>query len=329
MADKNKFPVQTNFVDLLKNAVSSKISLAEELAELLQVSVDSAYRRLRGETAISIDEVYIICKKYNIPIESLLSVDQSAVQFHFLPLIQNEEAFDAYLKNLLKNLRQIKEFPEAKIIYAAAEVPLFHSLSLPLLAEFKLFYWSKSLLNIDRFQNVKFRKGIIREESIAICKSIYDTYLQIPSLEIWNQQTILTNISQIDYYWESGQIEDRELVLELIGQLRQMTDNLKTYCDSGHKSLDAYFQLYQSELIIGNNCINAYFGQNQTSYVSFNTMNSLHTLNARFINETDKWLWNMIKKANLISGVSEKERYKFFEGMQKAVEALRQKVMNH
>jgi transcriptional regulator with XRE-family HTH domain len=329
MADKSKFPVQNHFIELLKNAVPAKFSLAEALAELLNVSIDSAYRRLRGETSVSIDEAYLICKKYNIPLENILSIDHGSAQFNFLPLIQNEDNLELYLKGLLQSLKALKEFPESKIIYAAAEVPIFHSLSYPLLAEFKLFYWSKSLLMVDRLQNVHFKTGLIKPEFLSLSKAIHDLYLQIPSIEIWNHQTILTNISQIEFYWESGQFEDKETTLRLIQQLQMMTDELKKFSDSGYKSLDAYYQLYQSDLIIGSNCINGYYGQNQVSYISFNTMNSLKTTHSRFIQETDKWIWNMIKKANLISGVSEKERYKFFDGMYHAMDSLRQKVDKH
>jgi hypothetical protein len=44
-------------------------------------------------------------------------------------------------------------------------------------------------------------------------------------------------------------------------------------------------------------------------------MNSLATANPQFCEETEHWLKNLEKKSTLISGVSEKLRYKFFTTM--------------
>ena len=62
--------VQTNFIELLKRSAPMHISLAEELSELLQISLDSVYRRLRCETDITLSETFAICKHFNIPLKT-------------------------------------------------------------------------------------------------------------------------------------------------------------------------------------------------------------------------------------------------------------------
>jgi hypothetical protein len=54
--------IQNNFIELLKRSAPMHISLAEELSELLQISLDSVYRRLRCETDITLTETFAICK---------------------------------------------------------------------------------------------------------------------------------------------------------------------------------------------------------------------------------------------------------------------------
>src|SRR5215212_4479105 len=58
---------QLAFVQKLKELAPANASLADEIAELLDVSSDSAYRRLRGETAITLDEAVILANHFKIP----------------------------------------------------------------------------------------------------------------------------------------------------------------------------------------------------------------------------------------------------------------------
>jgi hypothetical protein len=50
MKTKSQDAIQEEFIKTLRASIPESISLADELADLLKVSSDSAYRRLRGET---------------------------------------------------------------------------------------------------------------------------------------------------------------------------------------------------------------------------------------------------------------------------------------
>jgi hypothetical protein len=47
------------------------------------------------------------------------------------------------------------------------------------------------------------------------------------------------------------------------------------------------------------------------------------TTNSLFVNEAEEWLKNLIKKSNLISGISEKQRNQFFKKLFSKLEKLR------
>ena len=53
----NKENIQSSFLEKVRSKLPPTISFADELAELLDISRDSAYRRIRGETILSLDEV--------------------------------------------------------------------------------------------------------------------------------------------------------------------------------------------------------------------------------------------------------------------------------
>ena len=76
---KNMEAIQSNFIELLKRSTATHISLAEELSELLKISLDSVYRRLRCETDITLSETFAICKHFNIPLEALAEINSNMV----------------------------------------------------------------------------------------------------------------------------------------------------------------------------------------------------------------------------------------------------------
>ena len=98
------FAMQEVFIKHLKQAVPANVSLVDDIADLLNISNDSAYRRLRNETELSLDETYKICKHYRISIDSVLSNKGDSVTCNYIKLTDSEENFDNYLTGLLMQI---------------------------------------------------------------------------------------------------------------------------------------------------------------------------------------------------------------------------------
>ena len=50
------------------------------------------------------------------------------------------------------------------------------------------------------------------------------------------------------------------------------------------------------------------------------------TTNSNFCDETENWLVNIIKKSTLISGVSEKQRFRFFKIINDKISKIKERV---
>ena len=69
--------LQIVFFQFLKSKLQSHVSMADELADLLEISIDSAYRRIRGEKMISLQESSIIASHFKLSIDQLLNLKTS------------------------------------------------------------------------------------------------------------------------------------------------------------------------------------------------------------------------------------------------------------
>lgn len=331
---KTAFEMQEVFIKHLKQVVPSNVSLVDDIADLLKISNDSAYRRLRNETELSLDETYKICKHYRISIDSVFSNKGDSVTCNYIKLTDSEENFENYLTSLLNQLERLQKSEDAKIIYAAEEIPIFHSFFSKELAAFKLFYWQRSVLNIPAYQTKKFDWDVISEKQIELTSKIHRTYLQIPSTEIWTDETINTTIKQIEYYFESGAFKEKEDAILVLQELKKMARSINQFAENENKSEinksnNASFNLYNSDLVIGTNCIHVTVGGSALSYISFNTMNSLTTSNNQFCEEIEHWMKNLIKKSTLISSVAEKQRFQFFSKAYKAIDLSIERIKNY
>ena len=73
--------LQSRLFERLTKSLPAHVSLPNELAELLDISVDSAYRRMRGDTILRLDEVELICQKFGVDLSTLDSGNGRLVQF--------------------------------------------------------------------------------------------------------------------------------------------------------------------------------------------------------------------------------------------------------
>jgi hypothetical protein len=316
-------PLQNIFIQKLKENLPKNVGLAEEMAEILQISTDSAYRRIRGETDLSIDEVYLLTKKYNISVDSVFSNLSDTVTFAYTKLTDSADNFEKYLSRILNHLKLLNTQEDRKIIYVAEEVPIFHSFFSQKFIEFKLFYWQRSVLNVPDYQGKKFEFGLVPKNLIDIAHESSVEYKKVPSVEIWTNETILTATKQLEFYVDSGVFKNKSDALEILEEIKKMVEYLEASAETGRKEVSSKienFQLYNSEVVLGTNCIYVQMPNVSYAYISFNTMNSLTTNNHEFCDETEHWMRNIIKKSTLISGVAEKERYRFFSSMYKNIE---------
>ncbi|MBI3511455.1 MAG: hypothetical protein HY064_12390 [Bacteroidetes bacterium] len=334
---KQEFTVQSQFIKKLKETVSSNTSLVDEMADLLSVSTDSAYRRIRGETALTIDEVTKLCTHYRIPFDFVGKPEKSfgsTVTFHYHHLSDDLENFRGYLMNILNDMKRIKAADQKEIIFSGVDIPIFHHFGFLNLSAFKLFYWTKSILNVSQYEGKKFDITAIPTELKDFIAEIYSLYLEIPSIEIWSEDTINSTLKQVEYYWESGLFKHKEDALLVLEDIRSMIGGIEKQAAASTKfrgevppagSTENYL-LYLSDLMIGNNCILVTMNNNKVTYLTHNTFNSMATLSPSFSEESERWLRNLIKKSNLISGVSEKQRFRFFRMMNDKIDRVEENV---
>ena len=284
MAKKNMESAQTVLMQRIKNALPANMSLVDELADLLKVSNDSAYRRMRGETQLSIEEIASICNHFKISFDAFInSKNDSSVNFTYHQLSSHVNTFREYLQGIKDDLSQMARFPEneREILFAAEDIPVFQHFAHPHLTAFKIFYWNKSILNAKGYEDIKFEITNVDSDLLEIASDIYELYSKINSIEIWSDDTANSTLKQIEFYWDAGAFKSKQdalKVCEEVGEMlarisKQAEINVKLDSNNKPASTEPNYSLYHSDVMIGNNCVLSTVAGIKNTYISYHTFN--------------------------------------------------------
>ena len=312
--------LQQQLFQVIKSRLSTDASVADEVASLLEISTDSAYRRMRGEKALTFDELYKIAIHYRISIDQLMNIENGGFLFQGQFLDKKAFRFEEYMNSLLQNLAYMNSFKEKEFYYSCKDLPVFYHYVFRELAAFKWFFWLKTYFNFPEFEKKKFRFSDYPDELFAIDQKVIGLYNQIPSIEIWNIESMSILLRQIEFYRDCKVFEsdkDAYILYEAVEKLwnhleKQASLGYKfNYGDPEQKSIGK-FRMYFNEVQLGDNNMLTVLDGVKLSYISHTTINFMLTRNIAFNENMYNHLQNLIRRSTLISGVSEKERAKFF-----------------
>lgn len=313
-------------MEQIRNRIPENIALADELAETLNISRDSAYRRIRGETVLSLDEAKKLYDRFGVSIDAIFSPSSNMALFHSR-VFTTEYSLDRWLNSVAKNLSLVNGLNEKEMIYAAKDIPIFHYFRLRKLSTFKMLFWLKTLIKDPNYNTSVFHDEVIPKDLLAVGARVWKLYSTVPSIEIWSDEAITDTLKQIEFYRECGFFADNQQPLTLCDELIKLITIIKEEAAEGKKSEGASFKLYENDIITADNTVFAKMNSKRVVYINYNTLNLLTTLQQSFCKKTEIYLNNLLKSSILISASAEKERNKFFNRMKQKVEAYKSQLL--
>jgi hypothetical protein len=315
--------IQSLFLDRVRARLPDNVSFADELGELLNISRDSAYRRIRGETILSLEEVKALYLRFGISIDELFSSDSEMVTFHRRVVSPKNYDLEKWQHSILKNLQFLCTFEKKEMIFSAKDIPVFHYFRIPELSAFKHFFWMKTLVGYPEFEKLKYKSDSVPDKLLSSAAKAFETYSTIPSTEIWNEEAIYDTLRQIEFYHECGFFHDPKHAEALCDQLIILLNLVQEEAAAGVKAKGGAFSLYNNEILIADNTVFARMGEKRCVYVNQNTLNILLTFQEPFCEQTELYLKNLIKKSTLISKTAERERNRFFNNMRARIDVYK------
>jgi hypothetical protein len=322
---------QKRLFDIIKSLIPESHRLADVIGDLLNVSADAAYRRIRGEKGLTFLEAQKLCGHFHLSMDDLLKMEPSGqtAMFHYVSVDMSDPAsYLRYIERLLNTLTALKQVEDRELFFTAQDIPFYHFLNHTELLFFKLYVWH-DIVHSERIPFREFCDRLDRNAILPIYKQMYQAYMQIPSKEIWTNQTVDTILRLLDFYMETGAFDTKETVFHLLSQLSQLLDTVNAFALNGHKGdpLQTPFVIYSCSVDLENNFMLTRRGNRWVCTIKLYTVNSISTDHPALCGETEKWIRDLIHKSTLISGgTAERERFRFFQTSKNKIEELANKI---
>ena len=313
--------VQQLFFQHIKANLPPHLSLVDEVAEVLNISNDSAYRRIRGEKVIGLEDIQKLCSHYKVSLDQFLHLKSEALIFTGRVNYESETVFEDYLESVYKNLSMINSFEKRHLFFLMKDIPPFVHFQVPELSAFKFYFWMRSILHYDSMQKLRFSiSDTMYDKYYVLSKNVIEAYNKVPTTEIWNVESINSTIRQIEFFRESGLYKNPgdvkilyEKLEELINHIeRQAETGLKFNIGTGPTKQSATYRLFVNEFVTLDNTLLAEMNEVRLTFINHSVLYFVTTRDEQFNNAMFTNLDNLMKKSTLISEVGEKERVRFF-----------------
>jgi BetR domain len=320
--------VQQIFFQHVKSNLAAHLSLVDEIAELLNISNDSAYRRIRGEKPLSFEEIKKLCAHYKISLDQLFHLNNNSFLFSG-PLISKDNfGIEMYMEHILNQLNYFNSFEHRELFHISKDLFIFHCFGFHELTVFKIFFWMKTIIQYPMDGKDLMVLESLRESVFKLTTKLSEGYNKIPSVEVWNDDSINTAIRQIDYYRQSRIFPSDQYALGVYKNLLEMVDHVEKQAEAGCKfsvngsptPTSTPYKFYVNEFILGDNCNLAILNNTKVVYINHSVLNIIMTKDPVFTEYIYQHTQNIIRKSTLMSYVGEKERRKFFNGIREKIE---------
>ena len=310
--------IQEFLFEQIKEKLSPDKSLADAIADALYISQDSAYRRIRGETLLVLEEAKVLCALYDISLDQVLTSATDSVVFQTNPIGHGAGNFSDFLNGVLSEIRLLASAKQKSLIYLTNDIPLFHQFAFQPFFAFRYYAWMKTYLEPHSF-DPHFSISCLPQDIQQSGEEISEIFSDISSIEILNTECVNNTLQLINHYAHAGMITKKDSAL-VITAMHECLDHMQLQAAFGCKykpgkkpqARKENYSLFWNRTGIGDHIILTMPENRKFLYLNYDALDYLRTGNEAFCNRVHLQLQNTIRRSTQISSVSEKQRNKFF-----------------
>ncbi|NNK72785.1 MAG: hypothetical protein HKO94_06305 [Flavobacteriaceae bacterium] len=324
--------MQEHFIKILRTISDDNTSFVEEIASVLDIGYDAAYRRINLKTNLTLEEAVILARHYNISLNKLFEIGRTnTIVAEVSPLINNIDELEEWFTSSLNNLNPMKKIKGTKLIYSAKDIPVFHSLKDTLLTRFKIYVWLKDG-DPGMIKTKKTFEEFLSEMPSSLIDSAIElgkAYDDIDIIEIWNDSTIVGSLQQVLFYFESGSLS-RENALEICQEMDELIDLIEQQTlqqSLSRKSESASFNLYKSEFHTLNNTLMVISPKGKTFFNAFTVLSYLKIDHQPTCDVIYEFLKKQLANSKLLVNAGERDINIFFKKIHNKIDIVRQRIV--
>jgi hypothetical protein len=316
------------FLKLYDNC-KKNISFTEEIASVLDINYDAAYRRIKHKAKLSFSEAIKLAKHFNVSIDSIINQDLPTEKLIVTKSteINSVDDIELYFKSIINNISHIKYQEDLQIIYNAKDLPLFYFTRNELLSKFLIYIIQYLLIKGFPQKKITVEQNIIPTSVLRAAKKFGDLYHKFNITEIWNNNVLESTLNQIVYFYEI-KLLNYSTAIKLCNELTNVLKEIEeeSYIGKRKNKENSFLEIYNNELIPLNNNVILTMKNKKIMITPYFYIKYLIIDDQKFINEYQSNSEEQLKLATLLSKAGVKERMVFFKPKYKSIEKTKQRI---
>ena len=315
--------------EMIRKLTPENQSSVVVISNLLGISIDAVYRRMRCETMLDFEELIVLCNHFGISLDHLINnTATNNIQCRYIPLdLRDMKRCSVYLQNMAASVESVRSAPDGEIIFTVVDIPICYYSAYKELSLFKLFSLNSSLYGFTGSYD-DFVKDVDLNDLITGYEKVFKNYQQCPTTEIWAYYAFDRILSMLGYHHVLGHFSNKNFPLLLCEQLLDLNATMHRWAEQGTKGRkNTPYKFYVSEIDLCNTFV--LFRKHGTINCDLKLFNINHfdIFDLQFCREIENWLNSAIQSSTLISGSSEIQRYQFFNRQRQKICALMDKIL--
>ena len=310
--------------NFIRKKVPNSVSFVDEIAQVLGVNYDAAYRRITGKTTLGLNDVLKLMNAYNFSVDEIFTDKKDFIRVTKAEGVNSVDKLGDYFNIAISELQTISKFQNSEIYYSAKDLPVYYSEGA--FRKFKVYAFLNVLADQFNFKKMSFKDFDKNEVLVTKLKSLEDIYESVSTTEIWCKDTLTSSINQILYFLKIGLL-DQETAMEVVHDFHKTIQRIEHQCETGKRgNNNKSFKFYNNELLNLNNTIFMQGEKEQKFFVPYTTLSYIKIADSETCEEMIRYLKKQLQFSKQLSGDSAIERTIFFNTLYQRIDKLRELI---
>lgn len=328
---------QKHFQEILFDHINTKIgnkkNILHDLESLLQIKKGAAYKRMNGETALTLAEAVKISQHFRISLDSVFQSNKYTSFYH--PFVKNEKPSPETFLNQFSKLiypLQTTDAQHKQLFYLANEIPVFYYFGHKYIFNFLMTVWGHL-----HWENHKLEIGDVAnydKQADHLRADILNNYYGNMVTEIWNSNMMNNLYQQIIFCITIRAFKEASYLDRLINDIQNLLLHLRTISIEGTKSIKganiegSELKIYLNDFGNYSNMVLFESEEIKNTFIGFDFPQFIISDNKSFFNYSKNWIQKILKRSMLISSEGFQFRELFFIKMEKDFATFKEKTEN-
>lgn len=322
----SKIDYQEEFIRQLNNKAPRKADLIDEIADLLFIERDAAYRRLAGKVDFKFGEACIVANKYNLSVDQVI---HKSADIFWLPFFMEhpmqarsiENMYDMIVRRI-ERVGEVTKGDNSESGNIVNSLPMEFFMLSPLLSRFMFFKWGNFCVATEEFD--RFSEWELPAKFEELPQKMRDVYTFENIYYIWDESIIWNLCRDISNFHRIGVLsagETKELAFELksmLGMIENAFEHDENPVLPGSPPID----FYVSPFTLG--FVSHYYQSSEACSVMFETNYTFSEVEGcrDSCSKLKHWMDSFLEMSVRLSGTGRNDRAIFFNNQNQIIDRI-------